>query len=195
MLVRDFNIFAIMTVLDREHRIYAAACGCLRKSFSLLTRKADDIYVAPIARQADIVVSIALPPTDADFYQAHKAMGAWKIRPSRRWNSDSCGSVSGRHRPRNFMDLLVSGESREDIVKKMTNTYRLGHHKAAKIADFSLKSQIWAVTRLSSDLLERVHIRPFDCLSEAMDQAFGVMGGDARLVVLLDGGHMVPKLI
>ncbi len=57
------TIFSIMTVPDSRHRIFAAAAGELRKTFRRLIKKADTVYVVPIRNRAEIVVTIARPPT------------------------------------------------------------------------------------------------------------------------------------
>ena len=61
-ILEKLNVFAIMTVLDGEHRVYAAAAGDLKESFYSLLPRADEVFVVPIKRKADIVVTLALRP-------------------------------------------------------------------------------------------------------------------------------------
>ena len=194
LLRKKIPLFAIMTVLDAEHRIYDAASGDICASFRILTEKADEIFVVPVKNRADIVVTVAAAPTDIDLYQSHKALengrhalkeGGIMILVS------ACRRGIG---PRAFIDLLAAGESCQAVIDKLSREYKLGYHKAGKMAQIGLHGKMWAVTPLDKALITKAHMRPFDHVSEALAEAFREKGPDARVTVIMDGGLVMPKL-
>jgi lactate racemase len=194
-MLRDYKIFAIMTVLDGSHKTYAAAAGGLGSSFRALIPKADEIFVVPIRRKSEIVVTVAAQPNDIDLYQSQKALdngrhalldGGIIILVS------ACRQGIG---PRAFLDLLGSESTCKGVLEKLEREYKLGYHKAGKIAEIGLRSEMWAVTPLDRDLVARAHMRPFGSVGEALREALLKKGPDARVTFILDGGLTIPRLV
>lgn len=192
--LEKFNIFSIMTVLDGDHRIYAAAVGDLRESFHSLLAKADEVFVVPIKRQAEIVVTVALEPNDIDLYQSQKALDNGKTALKEGGIIilvSACRSGIGSQA---FLDLLSSETTCKAVIDKLDREYQLGYHKAGKMAEIGVKAQMWAVTPLDRNLIARAHMRPFGSVSEALAEAFRVKGPDARVIFIMDGGITIPRL-
>ena len=186
------DIFAINTVLDKDHKIYAASAGDIHKSFEEATGKADEVFAARIPEKAEVVVSVVKFPGDIDLYQAQKGIdnakhalkdGGILILVSK------CRSGIGE---KSFFELLSSADSPDGALKKIEEGYVLGYHKAAKMAEVGQWAQTWAVTDLESGLLEKIFIRSCDSLQQAIDEALLKKGGAARVLFLLDGGLTVP---
>ncbi len=59
-----------MTVLDREHNIYAFTAGDLQDSFYEAIDRAEEVFCVNIPERADIVISAAPYPMDIDLYQS-----------------------------------------------------------------------------------------------------------------------------
>lgn len=68
------EVFSIMTVLDKNHKVYAATSGDINDSFIAATKKANDVYAVRIKGKADIVVSVVKYPMDIDLYQLQKGI-------------------------------------------------------------------------------------------------------------------------
>ncbi len=97
--------------------------------------------------------------------------------------------------PRAFFDLLASEDSCRAIMEKITGEYRLGWHKAGKIAGMGLKADLWAISPLDSALLRNAHMRPFGSVSDALQAALRIKGPNAKVTFLMDAGHVVPKMV
>jgi nickel-dependent lactate racemase len=193
-LLEKLNIFAIMTVLDGEHGVYAAAAGDLKESFYSLLPKADEVFVVPIKRLADIVVTVALEPNDIDLYQSQKALDNGKTALKDGGIIilvSACRSGIGSQA---FMDLLCSEKSCKAVIDKLDREYKLGYHKAGKMAEIGAKAQMWAVTPLDATLIARAHMRPFDSVSEAVSAALREKGPGAKITFIMDGGLTIPRL-
>ncbi|MEK7817918.1 MAG: nickel-dependent lactate racemase, partial [Actinomycetota bacterium] len=73
------DIFSLMAVLDREQRVCQAAAGDLDAVFSRCARRVNELYAVEVGEQADIVLAVATPPLDVDFYQAQKVVENGKM--------------------------------------------------------------------------------------------------------------------
>jgi len=188
------EVFAINTVLDKNHRIYAAAAGDIHQSMEQVVARADEVFVAKIGRKTDVVVSVVEFPSDIDLYQAQKG-----IENAKHALKDGgilivvakCRMGVGGE---SFVNLLRSADSPRDALDRIEKKYVLGWHKAAKMAEIALWAQIWGVTDLDPELLESIFIRPFASLQEAVDAALAEKGRDAEILVLLDGSLTIPSV-
>ena len=188
------EVFAIATVLDKDHRIYAAAAGDIHRSMEQVVAKADEVFVAGVSRKVDIVVSVVKSPSDMDLYQAQKGIDNAKHALEEGGIlivvAECRMGVGGE----SFVKLLSSASSPRDAFDRIEKKFVLGWHKAAKMAEIGLWAQIWGVTDLDPELLRSIFIRPFPSLQEAIDAALAEKGRDAEVLVLLDGSLTIPSV-
>jgi len=183
-----------MTVLDRNHRVYAATAGHIDDSFMAAVDKAKDVFAVKIKEKADIVVSVTKFPMDIDFYQSQKALENGRLALKEGGililvSKCRCGTGDDT-----FIKLLCGCATPEEALKKIKEGYILGYHKAAKIAEILLWAEMYGVTDLPDDVLKGVFITPFTSLQEALDDALRRKGRDAKVLFLLDGSIVVPTL-
>lgn len=191
-LLLKLHIFAIMTVLDSHHKTYAAASGGLKESFHALIKKADEVFVVPVKNRADIIVTIAAEPTDIDLYQSQKALDNGKYALKEGGIIilvSACRSGVGSMA---FIDLLGSASSCKGVIEKLKEEYKLGYHKAGKMAEIGIKAEMWAVTPLDQEMMRRAKMRPFDSVSAALKEAIKQKGADAKVTFIMDGGLTIP---
>ena len=188
------EIFTISTVLDKNHRIYAATAGDIYKSMEAAVSKAEEGFVAKIPRKADIVVSVVKFPSDIDLYQAQKGIDNAKYA----LKEDGILLLVAKCRmgigEESFVKLLSSASSPKDALDRIEKKFVVGYHKAAKMAEVGLWAHTWAVTDLDPKLLESIFIRPFSSLQAALDEARKEKGEDAKVLVLLDGSLTIPHV-
>jgi len=187
------DIFAVMTVLDKEHSIYAVTAGDINESFYAAIDKADEIFVADIPRKAEVVVSAAKYPMDIDLYQAQKAIDNAKLALAEGGIMILVASCRDGVGEEAFVRLLSSADTPEGVLEEIKNGYKLGYHKAGKMAEVFMKGEVHAVTELPDDLLESIFIVPEAKLQTALDRALEQKGSEARVVFLLDGSVTVPR--
>lgn len=187
------KIFAVQVVLDRHQSVYKVASGELHSSFAKAVGWADEVFVVPTKTKADIVVSIATYPMDVDLYQSQKAMenakhalqeGGTLILVSK------CREGIGEDR---FYQLLSSSSDPEVILRGVEVEYRLGDHKAAKMADIGRRSRVCGVTSLDDETLQRINIMPFKSAQAALDDALA-HDPEASVIVIYEGSVVVPKV-
>lgn len=186
------EIFAINTVLDRDHRIYAAAAGDIYGSLEPAVARANEVFVAEIPRKADIVISVVKFPSDIDLYQAQKGIDNAKYALKEGGILLLVAKCRMGIGDESFARLLGSASSPEDALRRIEEGFVLGYHKAAKMAEIGLWAQVWAVTDLDPAFMESVFIRPFAGLQGAVDAALAEKGPDASVLVLMDGSLTIP---
>jgi nickel-dependent lactate racemase len=186
------RIFSIQTVLDRQRRVVAAACGDIQVSFEALIPAARQVYCAPIPEKAEVVVCVAQHPMDVDLYQSQKAIengrhalkeGGVLILVS------SCREGLG---DREFFDLLSASDDPAAVKERISAHYVLGYHKAGKIAELTAWAEIWALTDLPPAQVRAAHMHPVEDLQHAVDSALARMGGEAKLLILMDASNTIP---
>ncbi|MCP4021817.1 MAG: nickel-dependent lactate racemase [Desulfobacteraceae bacterium] len=186
------EIFSIMTVLDKHHKVYATCSGHIHDSFHAAIDKANEVFAARLDEKADIVVSVVKFPQDIDLYQAQKGIDNAKLALKKDGimilvAKCRCG-IGGKA----FADLLGSCATPKEALDKIEQGYVLGYHKAAKMAEIGLWAQMWGVTDVEPDVISKLFITPFSSLQEALDKALKEKGKDASLLFLMDGGLTVP---
>ncbi len=190
--VADKEIFSIQTVLDRERRIYGATAGHIHDSFFAAIKMAQEVFCVKIAEKADVVVSVAPYPMDVDLYQSQKALdnGKLALKPGGILVMVSkCRTGIGE---RSFFELLSSSKDPNDALRRIGEGYKLGYHKAAKMAEISTWADVWAVTDLEDKDMESIFIRPFHTIQDAVNQALNEKGTDAKVLFLIEGSMTVP---
>jgi len=191
-------VFSLMTVLDREQNIAAAVSGNIKSSFYAAAEIAKKIFCVPVPSKADIVISVAKFPMDIDLYQSQKAIdnGALALKDSGVLILvSSCRDGIGDE---TYAKLLAQAANPMDAIRKIQVEYKLGYHKAAKIAETASRVKIVSVSELPAPVLNGMFLEKAASLQEAMDNAILSLR-DAGIkkpgiIILPDGCVTVPVL-
>lgn len=192
-VLAHIDVFSIQTVLDSEDGVYYASAGDLNDSFYDCVKKADEVFCVNIPRKADIVISVAPYPMDVDLYQAQKALDNGKLALAQDGILIMVAKCRTGIGPKPFFDLMASADTPKKVLEKISAGFKLGYHKAAKMAEISLWAQTWAVSELSDDEMRAVHLKPYHDLQKAVDDALAQKGADAKIIILPFGSMTVPK--
>ncbi len=192
--LKQSRIFSIQTVLSHDRRIYAASAGHIIHSMNAAIEYADTVYAVKIPSRQDIVVSVAPYPMDIDLYQSQKAMDHGKLALNRGGILIIVSQCRTGIGPDSFYRLMSSCDTVRDVLEKISDTYKLGYHKASKMAEICQWASMWAVTDLEPRVLENIFIRPFSSLQAAIDAALAAKGWEARIIFLMEGSTTVPKV-
>jgi nickel-dependent lactate racemase len=191
-------VFSVMTVLDKEQRAAAAMAGDLTASFYAAVETARKIFCVAVPAKADIVVSVAKFPMDIDLYQSQKAIdnGAAALKDGGTLILvSSCRDGIGDEA---YASLLSSAKSPEEALERIDRGYKLGYHKAAKMAAVSARAVVKAVTEMPAERLASMFIEaapsPQAALDEALARAKSRGVAVPRILVLPDGCVTVPEV-
>lgn len=81
------------------------------------------------------------------------------------------------------------------LIDRIKKDFVLGGHKAAAIALVRERVEdIYFVSNFSPSTVERIFMKPFSDVEEAVSQALKVKGKDASIIVMPYGGSSLPIL-
>ncbi len=193
--VQGKEIFSIQTVLDGQKRIYHCTSGHIHDSFLMAVEKAREVYCVDMKEKADIVVAVLGYPSDMDLYQSQKGIENAKLALKERGILilvSECRSGIGDEA---YFNLLASSRTPQEVLQRLEQGYKLGYHKAAKMAEIATWAEIWGVTGLEDRDLERAFIRPFHDLQQAIDEAIEKKGETAKILFIMDASLTMPKVV
>lgn len=193
-VLADIDVFSIQAVLDADHDICAVRAGHLTDSFEACVADAEKVFCVEVPRKADVVVSVAPYPMDVDLYQSQKALDNGKLALADGGVLILVATCRSGIGEKGFFDLMAGAATPQEVLDRIAGTYRLGYHKAAKMAEIALWAKVWAYTGLDDDDVRAVHMTPVHDLQQALDDALALRGRDAEVVVLPFGSMTVPKI-
>ncbi|MFA6505873.1 MAG: nickel-dependent lactate racemase [Treponemataceae bacterium] len=189
-------VFALMTVLDKDQKVAAATAGDLLGSFYAAVEVARRVFCVPVPAKADIVVSVAKFPMDIDLYQSQKAIdnGAVALKDGGVLILvSSCRDGIGDEA---YANLLAAAASPSNAIERIRAGYKLGYHKAAKMAEVSARAHVVAKTELPAERLRSMFIEPIGSVQDAVDAAIEAAKGRGvqkpKVLILSDGCVTVP---
>ena len=196
-VLKNINVFSIQTILTRDHKVYAATAGDLHKSFNAAIEHAKQIFCAPLKQKGNIVITAAPYPMDVDLYQSQKALDNGKHA----LEDDGIIILVSKCRTgigeKKFLDLLESETSCDAVLEKIGDEYKLGYHKAAKMAQIGTHAEMWAVTDLDDPIIKKAHLKPYNKIQKALEDAIKKIknkGKQPRIVVMPYGSLTIPFL-
>ncbi|MDR0522929.1 MAG: nickel-dependent lactate racemase [Candidatus Methanoplasma sp.] len=192
-VVKDKKIFSIQMVLDRHQNIYKVASGALNPAFDRAVEWANEVFSVPIPQKADVVISVAPYPMDVDLYQSQKALdnGKWALKEGGKIIMVSkCREGIGHSA---FLTQLSTSRDPAEVLENLKCEYKLGYHKAAKMAEIATWADIWAVTDLDPETIRSANITPFPSVDDAVKAALA-WKADAKFIVLMDGSVTIPRV-
>ena len=191
--IKGKKIFSIQIIMDRHQNIYKVASGDLNQCFRQAVEWAEDVFCVPIPQKADVVISVAPYPMDVDLYQSQKALdnGKWALKEGGKIIMVSkCREGIGHA---TFMQQLSTSKDPKVVLENLNKEYKLGYHKAAKMAEIAVWADIWAVTDLDPEIISSANITPFPSVAAAMEQAFKE-NPKAKVIIMMDGSVTIPKV-
>jgi len=194
-VLKDLNIFSIQTILTGDHKLFAVTAGDLHKSFDAAINYSNQIFCVPLKQKGNIVISAAPYPMDIDLYQSQKALDNGKLA----LEDDGiiiliskCRTGIGED---GFLELLCKSDSPKKIFEILDVEYKLGYHKAAKMAQIGIRAEMWAVTDLDDDIIKKAMLKPYSDIQTAIDDAVRIIkskGKKLKVVVMPYGSLTVP---
>ncbi|WP_455392018.1 nickel-dependent lactate racemase family protein [[Eubacterium] cellulosolvens] len=188
----DKEIFAINTVLDNDHNIYSASAGNILDSFYATIEKANNVFCVNVPTRADIVVSVAPHPMDIDLYQSQKALDNGKLALKEGGIIILVSKCRTGIGPNTFVMLMSSADTPQGTLDHIAQEYKVGYHKAAKLAEIAICSEMWAVTDLEDKILQDIFIAPYHDIQQAIDEALAKKGPGAKILFMPNGAITVP---
>ena len=192
--------FIVNVILDRDERIYRCVCGDPVEAHRAGCAASREIFGVPFGRYADIVVADSYP-ADCELWQAAKGI----------YSADLALAPGGT--------LVIVTPCPDGVANGHPELSELGYLpfreidelvRNGKIDDLTLAAHIAHVGRIVLDngrrgilvspgidrtTTERLHMDYAATPSEALAMAFARNGADARVIVVKNGGDLLPVYV
>lgn len=188
------KLFSVNLVLDGQGRICFVGAGDIMGSFDEAVDHSREVNSVQVGGLSDIVITAASPPSDVDLYQSQKALDNAKLAVRKGGSIifvSKCREGIGK---RDFFDLIAEESEPSAVLEKLKSGYKLGWHKAAKMAEMTTDFDILTVTSLSPEEVKSVFLDPHKGLQSAVDKVLDKHGSNASVVVMPLGGLTVPRV-
>ena len=185
--------YLVNVVLSAKKEIIKAVAGDVVLAHRAGCAFLDTLYKVKIPARADIViVSAGGFPKDMNMYQAQKALDNAKhaVRDGGViiWVASCSEGLGEKH----FEEWMLGHEKSADMIPHIRRDFILGGHKAAAIALVLEKAKIMLVSDLPDDFAKKVFMDPKHSVTEALNDAFALLGDDAKVIVMPYGGSTLP---
>jgi nickel-dependent lactate racemase len=187
--------FLLNVVLDDEQRVVRAVAGHPRLAHRAGCAALDAFGRATVERPADLViVSAGGSPKDINLYQAQKALD--NARQVVRTGGvillvAECREGLGHH---TFEEWMQDPGGPDAILARIRREFVLGGHKAAAVALAMKQAAVYLVSALPMARAAAMGFRPFPSLAAGTSAALAAAGPDPFVVVLPEGGSILPAL-
>lgn len=196
LVVQSHPTFGINLVVDGEGRVVGAVSGNIFRQLYLGAELAKEIYAPLIENKPDILVSVVHAPLDLNLYQAQKGFENCRSILKRGGVFILVAACPRGIGPEDYAQMLQTGDSIEDLAEtfeRVKQDYQLGWHKVGSIPPFLSNHSLWMVTKIPTDSLERMFVRGFETIQEALDSAIKEKGEDAQILIVQDSANVSPR--
>jgi nickel-dependent lactate racemase len=188
--------FILNVLVDGNHRIASAVAGEVtaahRRGCEIVARHS----TIPVPGPADIVlVSAGGYPKDVNLYQAQKALDNAAHAVRQGGIIVLVAECREGYGNQTFETWMSEARSPDDLLDRIQQEFVLGGHKAAAVAAVLKRAQVWLVSTLPADSVQRCGLVPFDDVVKAMEAALGRTGPGAGIIVLPQGGSILPTTV
>lgn len=186
--------FIVNVVLDEHKQIVRAVAGDLVEAHREGCKFLDQMYLKKIDSRADIVlVSQGGAPKDLNLYQTQKALDNAKHAVKPGGTIILIGSCREGLGEKVFEQWMLSAPTSESMIERIGRDFQLGGHKAAAIAMVLKNAEIYLVSELDDDFVEKIFLKPAKSAQDALDRAFARLGPNATVLAMPYGGSTLPS--
>ena len=90
---------------------------------------------------------------------------------------------------------MLNSESVDDLVGRIRKNFVLGGHKAAAIGMVLQRADIYLVSDMDAEQVQRSFMKPYTSAQQAFDDALAKFGGKADVITMPYGGSVLPRLV
>lgn len=174
--------FMVNAVLNSHKKIVKVVAGDITKAHREGAEYTNNIFGVKIDNLADIVItSPGGYPKDIDLYQTHKAMENAMLAVKKGGIIIIAGECRDGLGEESFAEALNGKLSPFELMEELKNNFILGRHKASRIANINLNTEIYLVSNLADEIKKNLFIKSFNSLEETFSEAIKAQGEKARV--------------
>ncbi len=183
-------------VTNSKGEIVQAFAGDLEQAFNEGVKLVEEMYKVLIDRRADIViVSPGGHPADINLYQAYKAIDNALESVKRGGVIILVGECPEGYGNEAFYEWMTKFKDLKAVEKEIRRHFDLGGYKAYRLSKALEKAQIILVSTMPDYYAVNVfRLRTARALNDALEDAFGLAGKDAKVWVMPHGHETLPQM-
>ena len=189
---RKVNVQFILNVaLNGEKKVVAAFAGDLEQAHATGVKFVRELAQCPSITGDIVITSNGGYPLDQNLYQSPKAVATAEACCKDGGVIIMCASCFDGMGGTNFEKLIVKGtvDEIDEYLSKIPPKETIAEQWCAQIYSRILKKHkvILVTTYLDHELVRKANLIPASSPDEALEMAYGMMGKDAKVVVIPDG--------
>ena len=189
---RKVNVQFILNVaLNGEKKVVAAFAGDLEQAHATGVKFVRELAQCPSITGDIVITSNGGYPLDQNLYQSPKAVATAEACCKDGGVIIMCASCFDGMGGTNFEKLIVRGtvDEIDAYLSKIPPKETIAEQWCAQIYSRILKKHkvILVTTYLDHELVRKANLIPASSPDEALEMAYGMMGKDAKVVVIPDG--------
>ncbi len=185
--------FMVNAVLNSHKKVVRVVAGDVTKAHREGAEYINNIFGVKIDNLADIVIiSPGGYPKDIDLYQSHKAIENAILAVKKGGIIIVAGECRDGLGEESFADALNGKLSPFELMEELKNNFILGRHKASRLANINLNTEIYLVSNLTDGIKKNLFIKSFNSLEEAFSEAIKAQGENAKVLVMPYGSSTLP---
>ncbi len=185
--------FILNVVLNEKKEVSKAFAGDYLEAHRAGCAYLDTLNSVSIDTHADIVVvSAGGSPKDINMYQTQKALDNASHAIKNGGVIILLGECPEGFGEDTFEEWINEASKPDDLINRLRKEFVLGGHKAAAIAKVVNKANVLFVSAMPKEDVAQLYFSPFENLQKALDKAFNLQGNNARVLVIPQGGSILP---
>lgn len=186
--------FIVNAILNHKKEIVKVVAGDVKKAHRAGCSYIQEVFAVPISKLADIViVSAGGFPKDIDLYQTHKAMENASLAVKKNGIIIVAGECYDGLGESRFAESMLSNQSLLELVDNVKKDFKLGPHKAARIAMINMEKKIFLVSELDDKTAANIFLKTFGSISSALQKALEIKGAQADISIMPYGNTTLPQ--
>lgn len=187
--------FVLNVVLNSKRQIVRAVAGHPVYAHREGVKTVDAMYIIPIAELADVVVvSAGGAPKDINLFQSQKALDNAQHALKEGGSiilAAECPEGLGENV---FERWINEARNKQELIDRLDYAFEIGGHKAGLLAKLTQKADVYVVSELERELIERAFLLCARDLNDAVRATEEKYGPDASVIVMPYGAYTLPRL-
>jgi len=187
--------FLVNVVLNSQKQVVKAVAGDPIAAHREGAKVVDSMYIIPITELADVVlVSAGGTPKDINLFQAQKALDNAKYAIKEGGAivlAAECREGLGEDV---FERWINEAHDKQELIDRLDYAFEIGGHKAGILAKLTQKNDVYLVSELQEEIVERAFLLCAQDLDDALRETARKYGQDARITVMPYGALTLPRL-
>ncbi len=187
--------FILNVVLNAKKQIVRVVAGHPIYAHREGVKTVDQMYIVPVRELADVViVSAGGTPKDINLFQSQKALDNAKHAVKEGGSIILVAECPEGLGETVFARWINEAQNKQELIDRLDYAFEIGGHKAGLLAKLTQKADVYVISELEQELIERAFLLCARDLKDAIKAAEQKYGPDASIIVMPFGAYTLPQL-